>query len=203
LFEDEAQDLPFTTRYEKLAAGLRPLVIGSLRFPGEGRLVLHTLSIDRAIHGVRFFGLRLGRAAKLVRGRVLNRWLADTDARDPDAIDLLLDQDVVTLDPEKVEQQLLQEVQASGAAGDPERILEVVTRFCRRTDVPAVEDFPIYPEDEAADYSSLVAILRLRFLRAARLWERTDVNIADLVQEFLTAPPAARTGRRGRRLRRT
>ena len=37
------------TRCERLAAGVRPLVIGSLRFPGEGRLVLHALSIDRTI----------------------------------------------------------------------------------------------------------------------------------------------------------
>jgi hypothetical protein len=188
LFEEEVQHLPFVVRHQALPERVHPVVLGSLRFPDKRQLVLHTLSFDRAIYGVRFLAPRLARAAGLARARVLNRWVDDADPQDSDALDALLDHDATIIDPEAVARAIEAAVDKAGARGDPGKALEVMQAFDRLHDVPMVEDFPLYPEEETWDYADLAATLHLRSVRAARHWEgQTDVSLADIIREAARA----------------
>lgn len=52
----------------------------------------------------------------------------------------------------------------------------------RKRDVPLVEDFPLWPEEETADFRDLTMMLQLRTLRAYEHWNgQTHLTLADVI----------------------
>jgi hypothetical protein len=55
-------------------------------------------------------------------------------------------------------------------------------RLASKQDVPMVEDFPLAPEEETADFQHLATALRLRFARAVEHWRgNTHLTLAAII----------------------
>lgn len=76
LFHAEAAALKLAARYDDVPVEKRPIILGRVRFPKSGGMVLETNSIERAVQGARFFAARLGPNVVAMRCRVINRCFA-------------------------------------------------------------------------------------------------------------------------------
>lgn len=148
-------------------------------------------SFHRGLLAARFFGKRLGDWAILSRVRVLNRLLAAPGpAGGLEAIDAMLDEDVVIREPSVAEARLretLERYQGPRPPSPEELERHLAEDLARRVDdLPEVEDFPLCPEEETPEFTSLQLTLDLRFLRALRRWQgRSDVSLSSLILESL------------------
>ncbi len=185
LFDAEAASLRFGAGgYDDVPKDRRPIILGRMRFPKAGGMTLQTNSIERAIAGARFFAPRLGSDVVAMRVRVVNRWFA----ADEGALDQLmatLDQDVTVIDPRQAEALLQREFQGVRSRPDAERAVKefLERRAQSEQDVPLVEDFPLYPEEETPDFRDLEATLKLRSVRAFEHWRgNTNLTLAGIIR---------------------
>lgn len=89
LFEAEAKALEFGGGYDQVPPGARPIVLGRLRFPKRGGMVLQTNSVLRAIGGARFFSTCLGPQVVATRVRIVNRLFSSDDGAPDDLMKTL------------------------------------------------------------------------------------------------------------------
>jgi len=169
--------------YEDVPEEKRPVLLARLRFPRSGGMTLETNSIDRAIAAARFFGPRFGTAATATRCRVVNRCFADGEG---DIARLLkrLDENVVVIDPQKAEERFRRDFRHVRGIEDANRAAaaSLERRIATREDVPEVEDLPLAPEEETADFRHLQLTLGLRGLRALERWNgNTDLTLVALI----------------------
>ncbi len=197
LFKDEAASLRFSGGFDDVPAEKRPIVIGRLRFPAGGRMTFETNAIPRAIEGARFFGPRLGSGVVAMRCRLVNRWFS-ADEGPPGALMKTLDRGVTVADPREAEAKLKREFAGVRTKEDAER---AAADFMKRQtesgdDVPDVEDFPLYPEEETPDFLDLANCLHLRFIRAAEHWRgNTHLTLNAIIQRTFQESPGDRRSR--------
>ena len=180
--EHEAGALEFARPRAELPPEVHPIILGHFRFSSNDAMVLAVRSADRAVAAAKFFAPLFGPKIVLRRARVLNRLLdASENAHGLDRIDRLLDQSVVRIDPAEAEA----EIEAAIAGGQtPEEKLTAFSEHAaerRKRDVPLVEDFPLWPEEETADFRDLTMMLQLRTLRAYEHWKGNHLTLAEII----------------------
>lgn len=172
LFHAEAASLQFVgAGYEDVPKERRPIIIGRIRFPKSGDMTLQTNSIERAIQGARFLASRLGQDAVAIRCRVVNRCFA-ADEGTPDELMKELDRNVAVIDPRNAEMEMEADFKGARSINEIERAAakRIERDLKSGKDVPLVEDFPLAPEEETADFQHLSAGLQFRFVRAVEHW---------------------------------
>ncbi|MCA9780340.1 MAG: hypothetical protein KC800_26625 [Candidatus Eremiobacteraeota bacterium] len=176
-FEAEAASLRFGVGgYDDVPLARRPIVIGRIRFPSSREMTLQTNSIDRAIEGARFLGPRLGPKVEALRLRVVNRFFAAEEGT-PDEFVTMLDRDVTVIDPRLIEAEL----QNLRTRRELEEYYEERARS--ESDVPMVEDFPLYLEEETPDFQHLATTLQFRFVRSFEHWQgNTHLTLAAIIR---------------------
>lgn len=199
LFHAEAASLKFTARYEEVPEERRPIILGRLRFPKSGGMMLETNSIDRAIQGARFFAPLLGPDVVAMRCRVINRCFAGDEGA-PEELMKTLDQNVTVIDPRIAEARLERDFKGVKSVEEYEHIaakwLEV--RLKSGDDVPLVEDYPLAPEEETPDFQHLATGLQFRFVRAVEHWRgNTHVTLTAIIVRTVEEGMRARVGRAG------
>lgn len=174
LYQDEAVRLTFGRSYNQVPTAAHPIAIGAFRFPKTGGMVLSVRSFARAIEAAKFFAPLLGPSVVLRRARVLNRWLSAAEAqRDLAALDRYLDRNVTVIDPRIGEARLIAFLEQGG---------QQPMNPSPEPDVPEVEDFPLAPEEETADFQHLTITLQIRLLRAEEHWQgNTHVRLRDIL----------------------
>jgi hypothetical protein len=135
----------------------------------------------------------LGPEVQLVRCRVVNRlFAAEEQTGEVGELDRWLDRDVVKRDPPKEDPSWVAEA-ARAVAGRADKVEALEEFFAKerarpdrpRTDVPLVEDFPMWPEDETDDMADLARTLDFRFVRAMRRWQGEDVTLRDVIEQVV------------------
>ncbi|WP_437723712.1 hypothetical protein [Sorangium sp. So ce861] len=190
LYTAEAESLTFGQPHAELPAEVHPVVIGALRFPKKGGMTLEVRSLERAIAAARFFGPLLGIRVVLRRARVLNRLLGAEEmmADGPASLDRHLDRNVTVIDPRKTEERMEQYLAGARTPAEAQRALDRYheARRRERRDVPLVEDFPLAPEEETADFMHLAMTLRLRSIRAYEHWNgNTHLTLTELIHKLV------------------
>lgn len=183
LFHAEAASLRFGGGYEDVPEERRPIILGRIRFPTDGSLVLQTNSIARAIGAAKFFAPYLGADSTAIRCRVVNRLFAAEDGRLEELVQIL-DHNVTVIDPSEAEVVLARDFDGVRTMEDVERVVaERLERSLQnKKDVPLVEDFPLAPEEETADFGHLTFTLQLRLIRAMEHWRgNTDLTLTGLI----------------------
>jgi hypothetical protein len=184
LFEAEAASLRFPGDYDDVPKEKRPIVIGRLRFPANGGMTFETNSIPRAIEGARFFGPRLGPEVVAMRCRIVNRCFA-ADEGYPNELAKMLDRDVTVIDPRMAEAAFRREFQNVRTMQDAERVAaeSLERKIKNREDIPLVEDYPLAPEEETADFQDLATGLQFRFIRAVEHWHgNTHLTLTAIIK---------------------
>jgi hypothetical protein len=189
LYDEEAARLTFGIPRERLSPEVHPIVIGRFRFPDAKQVVLEVRSIERAIEAAKFFAPRFRSNAVLSRARIINRWF---DLNEVDGgvqrLDQLLDANVTRVEPKDDQDTLMQALAAARAEGEQKRVFDAAVAEARRRDVPLVEDFPLAPEEETADFRVLTMTLRLRARRAYEHWQgNTEVTLGDVIYKLVGA----------------
>lgn len=177
-------------RFELLG---QSVVIGTFAFPNAKTLVLQVRSHARAQGIAKLVRGVLGAEAQLVRARIVNRLFAAEEEKGTiHELDRWLDRDVVRVDPELDDDERAEHDEMRLAIAGRADKLQAVEEFLaakRRTrprkDVPLVEDFPLWPEEESEDLRDLCATLDLRFIRALRRWNGEDVTLREVIEEHV------------------
>jgi hypothetical protein len=193
LFHAEAASLRFVGGYEDVPEAMRPIVLGTIRFPRSRAMTVETNSIPRAIEGARFLGPRLGLGTVATRVRLVNRFFA---ADEGPLLELTktIDRDVTVIDTREAEAELTAALAGARSIEDAERTARELLRRrpAHQPDVPEVEDFPLAPEEETPDFQRLATALQFRLTRAVEHWNgNTHVTLTSLIQN---AVQQARSG---------
>jgi len=188
LYHAEAEALRFPGGgYEDVPRERRPIVLGRIRFPQRGSMTFETNAIERAIAGARFFAPRLGPEVVAIRCRMVNRWFAADDG-DPHELMATLDRDVTVIDPRAAEAHLIRDLAGVRSMEDAERAMaECMRREIESgEDVPAVEDFPLAPEEETSEFLHLATTLQLRLVRAMEHWNgNTQLTLPAIIERMV------------------
>jgi hypothetical protein len=187
LFQAEAASLRFPGSYDDVPKERRPIVLGRIRFPNDGEMVLQTNSIARAIEGARFFGPRFGPKVVAIRGRVVNRCFA-ADEGDLSVLMKTLDKNVAVIDPRGAEEEFKRDFDGVRTVEDFNRAAakSMERKLKNREDVPMVEDFPLAPEEETPDFRDLTITLQLRGIRALEHWNgNTHLTLAAIIMRSM------------------
>jgi len=190
LYHAEAGALRFAGgEYGDVPKERRPIVLGRIRFPKHGRMTFETNSIERAIVGARFFAPRFGPEVVAMRCRMVNRWFA-ADEGDPHELMGVLDRDVTVIDPREAEAELIRDLAGARSPEDAQRAM--AERMKRRLesgeDVPAVEDFPLAPEEETPEFERLATALEFRLMRALEHWNgNTHLTLSAIIERTVRA----------------
>lgn len=188
LYRAESTSHPFPGDYARLAHR-DPIVLGRIRFPERNTMTFQTNSALRAIEGARFFGARLGPEVTAMRCRVVNRCFAEGEGS-PEDLMATLDRDVTVVDPRAAEAMLKREFAGMRPTGDPERaIADAFERMMKlNMDVSAVEDFPLYPDEETPEMLQLSNALNFSMIRAVERWRgNTHTTMTKLIARVLGA----------------
>jgi len=187
LYHAESASLPFSVVYDDIPKAVRPIILGRIRFPNSLGMTLETNSIPRAIEAARFFAPLLGPEVVASRCRVINRCFAVTDGH-PDALIKRLDRKVTVIDPRRAEDDHRRDFKDVKTMEDAERVAaqRIQRRLASGDDVPLVEDFPLAPEEETADFRDLSTALGLRLVRALEHWRgNTHVTLVSVIMRVL------------------
>jgi hypothetical protein len=183
LFDAESKSLRFPGGYNDVPKEKRPIILGRIIFRNNGGMMLQTNSISRAIEGAKFFGPRFGPKVVALRVRVVNRCFAG-DEGGMSVLMKTLDHDVTVIDPREAEEEFKRDFSGVKTVQDYERVAaEVMERKIKsRKDVPMVEDFPLAPEEETAEFRDLNIALQLRGIRALEHWNgNTHLTLAAII----------------------
>lgn len=194
LYNGEAAALQIGAGREAVSMERRPAVLGHIRFPMKGGMVIQTDSIDRAVAAAQFFAPHLSPEVVAIRCRVVNRCFA-ADEGQPEKLMKTLDQEVTVINPREAEQGLARSLMGVRTMEDAERAAaaSLQRRLASKEDVPMVEDFPLAPEEETPDFRHLATMLGFRLARALEHWRgNTDLTLIAIitrsVEEGLSAP---------------
>jgi hypothetical protein len=145
-----------------------------------------TASTSSSTASLRELAPRLGSEVQLVRARVVNRWFdAGELGADLERLDAHLDRGAVIVDPREAELELGDLVSKARTPADLERLCAERVERKRTQDVPEVEDFPLWPEEETPDFRDLETTLALRWARAAENWNgNTEVSLTDIILQL-------------------
>jgi hypothetical protein len=196
LFHAEAASLKLAAGYDDVPVEKRPIILGRVRFPKNGGMILETNSIERAVQGARFFAPLLGPDVVALRCRVINRCFA-ADEGVPDELMKALDQDVTVVDPRGTEAQIAQDFKGVRTREAAERVAsERLERELKSgKDIPLVEDFPLAPEEETPDFRHLATGLQFRFIRAFEHWRgNTHLTLTAIILRTVEEGMGARGG---------
>jgi hypothetical protein len=183
LFHAEAASLRFGGGYEDVPKERRPIILGRIRFPDSSSMIIQTNSIARAIGAARFFAPYLGSECTAIRCRLVNRLFAGEEGRLEELMKSL-DQNVTVIDPRAAEAAFAHDFKHARTKEDVERVAasSLERRLKSKEDVPLVEDLPLAPEEETADFRHLAFTLQLRLIRAMEHWRgNTDLTLAALI----------------------
>ena len=185
-YKAEAQPLKFFAGYDAVPPELQPIVLGRLRFPKAGGMLIELNSFSRAIEAARFFGRVLGPRAVLRRGRVVNRCFAASDGH-PDELMRELDRDVTVIDPSVSERELEEDLKGVTSQSELERVAQarMQKRLDSKEDVPPVEDFPLAPEEETPKFDHLAMTLQLRMVRAMEHWRGQPRTLTEIIVDLV------------------
>ncbi len=168
------------------------VILGTFRFPNARTMALQIRSHERAKGIAKLIRAPLGRDARLVRCRIVNRlFAADEQTAELHQLDRCLDRDVVRVEPPEDDPELAQASKAIAHRTDKLQALEeyLADARSRRTkapkDVPLVEDFPLWPEEETDDLRDLRLTLDFRFVRAMRRWEGEQVTLQEVIEQTI------------------
>jgi hypothetical protein len=188
---DEARELLGTPDQQFELFGQR-VIVGVVRFPSAKSMTLQVRSYERAKAIAILVRAALGVSAQAVRMRVVNRlFAAEEKVGELEELDRWLDRDVVRVDPDDRDDADEDEEIRRAVAGREDKLqaleefLSTRRRPSSRHDVPLVEDFPLYPEEESDDLRDLRTLLDLRFMRALRRWQGEDVTLRDVIEELV------------------
>ncbi len=186
LYHGETASLQFSAgSYDKIPKEKRPIVLGRIRFPNTHSMSLETNSIERAIHGAKFFSQKLGPRTTAIRCRVVNRCFA-ADEGSQEKLLAVLDQNVTVIDPRETEAALERALKNVKPGRDADRAFDEFFKQrveSRKDDVPMVEDFPLAPEEETPDFMHLTYALHFRLVRAVEHWNgNTHQTLAAIIQ---------------------
>lgn len=188
LYMAEAEALTFSRPRAELPDEVHPVLIGTLRFPKSGGMMLEVRSTARAIEAARFFGALFGPRVVLRRLRIVNRLFDASELTSGlDALDRHLDRNVTVIDPRESEERLNRYL---AGARTPEERAAARERYHQdrrreRRDIPLVEDFPLAPEEETPDFQHLAMTLQLRAIRAWEHWAgNTQLILADIIEKL-------------------
>jgi len=186
LYDGEAAALTFGKPRSALPPEVHPIAIGRFRLL-QNRLVLELRSFERAVEAAKFFAPLFGPKVVLTRARVINRWFEAQEAKGGlDVLDRLLDQDVVVVDPQQSDDALERTLQGARTQAEKMRAFARFSQERKKQDVPLVEDFPLVPEEETADFRHLTMTLELRALRAFEHWNgHTELTLADVIHRLV------------------
>ena len=179
----EAEKLQFSAGYDAVPKDRRPIVLGRIRFPHSGGMVLETNAIARAIGAAKFFTPRLGTEVVLIRCRIVNRYFS-ADEGTPTELMKTLDHDVSVIDPRQAEAAFVSTYKGVRTMKDAVRAAEAFVRreIASKKDVPMVEDFPLAPEEETPDFLHLTTALNLRLARAFEHWQgNKHLTLTDVI----------------------
>lgn len=184
---DEAREMLGAPQPQFELLGQR-VILGTFRFPGAKVMTLQVRSHERAKGIARLVRGVLGGDAPLVRARIVNRlFAAEEQTGELRELDRWLDRDVVKIEPKEDEVEIAEAKRAIEGREDKLQALEefyAAKRHTRpRTDIPLVEDFPLWPEEETADLHDLRMFLDFRFTRALRRWKGEDVTLREVIEE--------------------
>lgn len=186
----EAESMTFANPPVKPPVEMDPVLLGVFRFPKSGGMTLQVRSFSRAIEASRFFGPILGPKVVARRARVINRLFDGNELTDGlDALDRHLDRNVTVIDPRETEETMARYMAGAKTAEERRQAYERYHEDQRRErrDVPLVEDFPLAPEEETADFMHLKTTLRLREIRAYEHWiGNTHVILRDVIERLVT-----------------
>ena len=184
LYAEEAAELRVgMVGYEEVSPERQPVILGLLRLPDASRLTVETTSHERAVAVARFLSGHWGDRLRLVRGRVVNRLFA-ADEGDSAGLRHQLDRDVTVVDPMEAERARDAWVRTlpPGLNVEEQSRRYLAWRRTVRADIPLVEDFPLYPEEETPDFRDLETCLRLRQIRAWDRWNGRPSTLIDVIQ---------------------
>lgn len=187
LYDDEAIGLSFQISRSDLPPEVNPIVIGRLQLTPDGRLTITVRSCERAAEAARFFDPILGTAATLRRMRIVNRFFEASEVeRGLDALDALLDRDVTVVDPREAEEAMENVLRA--APPDPAAKLAALDHHLRQRnrDIPMVEDFPLWPEEEDERFTQLATTIQFRYIRAFEHWNGNHLTLAEVIRKVVT-----------------
>lgn len=187
LFHAEAASLRFGDGYEDVPKEKRPIILGRIRFPTDGSMILQTNSIARAIGAANFFAPYLGPDGTAIRCRVVNRLFAAEEGRLEELVQIL-DHNVTVIDPREAEAVFTRNFKNVRTKEDAEGVAaESLERSLQsKEDVPLVEDFPLAPEEETADFGHLTFTLQLRLIRAMEHWRgNTDLTLIGVIMRLV------------------
>ena len=183
IFHGEAASLRFGVSYDAVPKNRRPIILGRIKFPQNGGMTLQTNAIPRAIAAARFFAPRLGPRVVALRCRLVYRYFS-ADEGSPAELMKILDQDVSVIDPRQGEASFAAAFDGVDTLEDAECAAATFLdkALASQQDVPPVEDFPLAPEEETPEFTTLAATLGFRFVRAFERWRgNTHVTLADIV----------------------
>jgi hypothetical protein len=172
LYHGETKSLRFASAgYEDVPRERRPIILGRIRFPKSGGMMVQTNSIERALQAAKFFALHMDSRVVATRCRVVNRCFA-ADEGPPDELMKHLDRNVAVIDPRDAEAEMEEDFEGVRSIEDAERAAaeRMEKQLKEGSDVPLVEDFPLAPEEETPDFQHLTMTLNLRFVRAFEHW---------------------------------
>ncbi|WP_438040152.1 hypothetical protein [Sorangium sp. So ce128] len=185
----EAEALTFGRPHAELPAEVHSVVIGTLRFPKKGGMIVEVRSFERAIAAARFFGPFLGSGAVLRRARVINRFFEGAEMQgDLEQLHRHLDQNITVIDPRVTEERMEQYLAGAKTPAEARRALDRYHEDRRRErhDVPLVEDFPLAPEEETPDFMHLAMTLQLRSIRAYEHWNgNTHLTLTEVIHKLV------------------
>lgn len=187
LFHAEAASLRFGGGYEDVPKEKRPIILGRIRFPTDGSMILQANSIARAIGAANFFAPYLGSDGTAIRCRVVNRLFAAEEGRLEELV-RILDHNITVIDPRAAEAVFTRDFDRARTMEDVERVAaERLERSLQnKEDVPLVEDFPLAPEEETADFGHLTFTLQLRLIRAMEHWRgNTDLTLTGVIMRLV------------------
>jgi hypothetical protein len=167
----------------------RPIILGRIRFPRDGSMIMQTNSIQRAIGAAGFFAPRLGLKSELLRCRLVNRWFAAGEGQ-PNQLMMILDRNVTVIDSREADAAFKQAFRGVRTQADAERnaAQSLGRKLKSQEDVPMVEDFPLAPETETSEFTNLTLTLQLRLVRAMEHWRgNTDLTLAALILRTVKA----------------
>jgi hypothetical protein len=193
LYQAEAAPLVFFVGWDAVPAEKQPLVLGRLHFPSNREMTLQVNSIPRALAAARYFAPHLGDQVVLQRGRVVNRCFAARDGTMDELLGLL-DQNVTVIDPEQTVRELTAVLRSLPRTGDLEqRASELLEQRLNKDDVPLVEDFPLWPEEETPNFDRLSFLLQVRLVRAVEHWKgNTELTLTKLITRLTETAAAKR-----------
>src|SRR4029453_12576476 len=181
LYHGEAKKLKFHTSYATIPRKMRPIVLGSFRFPSAQDLTLDVRSWERATHAVVFFDRYLKRSiARVTHAAIVNRLFPYTTDGLP-ALEGLFAQ-ITTIDGEAILRSMAASVQS---IQDPAQRVDKRFRVMEHqshAQLPAVERFPVHFYEDGI--VSLENALRLRQIVAFEHWRgHITCTLGEVIQK--------------------